>query len=79
MVTDAQMCCPACDAELMVSGLVLGGGSYTLSDYGPPGTVFHEPVTVEDISPDTCPACAADIWAAAALCLSARAEDGSDA
>jgi DNA-directed RNA polymerase subunit RPC12/RpoP len=74
MVTETHMACPACGDEVLVSGIVLGGDTYTLGDYGPPGMVFTEPVQVEDVSPSRCPYCMADITAAAAESLEYRAE-----
>jgi hypothetical protein len=74
MVTSCYLACPACEDEIVVSGVVLGGGTYTLGDHGPPGCVFIDPVVVEDIAPTRCPHCLADIASAAAEALEYRAE-----
>jgi hypothetical protein len=74
VVTSCYLRCPACDGDIIVSGVVLGGGTYTLGDYGPPGCVFTDPVDVEDIAPTRCPHCLADIRSAAAEALEYRAE-----
>jgi hypothetical protein len=74
VVTECHISCPACDCEVLVSGIVVGGGSYSLGDDGPPGCVFTEPVDVEDIAPARCPYCSADILATAAEALEYRAE-----
>jgi hypothetical protein len=57
-----------------VSGIVLGGGTYTLGDHGPPGLVITEEVQVEDVTPDRCLYCMADLTAAATEALYYRAE-----
>jgi hypothetical protein len=74
MVTETHIGCPACGAEVLVSGIVLGGDTYTLGDYGPPGLVITEPVHVEDVSPNRCLYCMADLTAAATDALYYRAE-----
>jgi ssDNA-binding Zn-finger/Zn-ribbon topoisomerase 1 len=74
MITETTIECPACDEPLVVSGFVVGGDSYTIGEYGPPGCVFTDAVEVEDVTPAQCPYCHGDLLRAATRSLIERAE-----